>query len=346
MIRAIMSIMLVTILHSGSSLLVWSVGNVQAAEKQVISFLANENGNYDIFIIDTDGTVLQRHATNTMRKSSLTCSPKDYLFAYSSNEKGSPDIYKMDIRKKAPIQLTQNAGRNIWPAWSPNGRWIAFVSDRLGNQHVYRMDADGSNVIRLTNQAGNVSPAWSPDSQSIAFGSYRGIDHSIFIMNADGGQLQHVTDIPHLWPGCSWSPDGTQIAYVAGNLSAEGVDIYSIDVDGKNMKKISDMGRGIRSGSPAWSPDGKWIAYSVVEVNAWPNPENGFKITFSDSTIYLVDSKGDDIARPLQETTGLSTHHVPVWVSEGFFSDTTFTVTPDVTKQRVTWGTLKTISTE
>ncbi len=339
--RAIMYVMLVTILLSDSSLLVSLVGKGHAAEHSAISFLSNENGNYDIFIIDTDGNVLKRYTTDTMRKSSLTWSPNGYLFAYSSNEKGNPDIYKMDIRNNIPIQLTQDAERNIWPAWSPNGQWIAFVSDREGTLDIYRMDVDGSNLIRLTNQGTNGKPAWSPDSQLIAFDSDRGVNHSIYIMNSDGEELEHVTENSQLWPGCTWSPDGKQIAYAAGDLSAEGVDIYTIDVDGRNIKKITNMGGGIRSVLPAWSPDGKWIAYSVVEVNEWPNPANGFKLIFSDSTIYIVDSKGDNNEIPLEETTALSSNHVPVWISEDFFS-----VFPERSKQIVTWGNLKSLGIE
>ena len=152
--RAFVYVMLATMLFNGSNLL---VRNVQAAENSVISFLSNEDGNFDIFLIDTQGTVLNRLATDAMRKSSLTCSPNGYLFAYTSNENGNLDIFKMDIRNKVPLRLTQHPERDLWPAWSPNGKWIAFVSDREGSQDIYRMDVDGSNLIRLTDQGHNAS---------------------------------------------------------------------------------------------------------------------------------------------------------------------------------------------
>ena len=106
--RAFVYVMLATMLLSGS--------NVQAAENSVISFLSNETGNFDIFLIDTQGTVLNRLATDAMRKSSLTWAPNGYLFAYTSNENGNPDIYKMDIRDKNPIQLTRHPERDIRPS--------------------------------------------------------------------------------------------------------------------------------------------------------------------------------------------------------------------------------------
>ena len=50
-------------------------------------------------------------------------------------------------------------------------------------------------------------------------------------MNAVGGELRQVTEDLPLWSGCTWSPDGKQIAFAAGNFGAEGVDIFTIDVD-------------------------------------------------------------------------------------------------------------------
>ncbi len=329
--RTFVYIILGTMLFNG---LLFS--NVQAAEHSVLSFLSNEKGDFDIFIIDTDGRVRERIVTDAMRKSSLTCSPKGYLFAYSSNENANLDIYKMDIRNKISIQLTLHPERDLWPSWSPNGQWIAFVSDREGTQDIYRMDADGSNLIRLTDQGHNGIPSWSPDSRLIAFDSDREENHSIYSMNADGGQLKQLTEDLPLGPGCTWSPDGKQIAYAAGDFSAEGVDIFTIDVNEKNITKLTNMGRGIRSGNPVWSPDGDLIAYSIVEVEEWPNPANGFRLIFGDSTIYLVDSTGNGDEKPLKETTGLSNDHVPVWIPKGFFS-----VSPDKTKQIITWGKLK-----
>ncbi len=330
--RAFVYVMLGYLFFSNSILL---VNNVQAATESVISFLSNEKGNYDIFIIGTDRKVRERLATNAMRKISLTCAPKGYHFAYTSNEHGNLDIYRMDIRDKNPIRLTRHPDRDIRPAWSPNGKWIAFVSDREGARDIYRMDMDGSNLMRLTNQGNNGMLAWSPDSQVIAFDSKREGHHSIYMMDANGGQLKQVTDDLPLWSGCTWSPDGKQIAYAAGIIDKEGVDIFAIDVDTKNTNKLTNMGMGFRSGNPAWSPDGNCIAYSVAEVDEWPNPANEFQIIFSGSTIYLIDIQGG-IVEPIKKTEGLSSDHVPVWKAEIFFS-----VFPDASKQTVTWGELK-----
>ena len=60
------------------------------------------------------------------------------------------------------------------PRWSPDGRRVAFKSNRGGSYNLYVMDADGRNVSRLTNHAGNDhDPTWLPDGQSMVFTSDR-----------------------------------------------------------------------------------------------------------------------------------------------------------------------------
>ncbi len=51
-----------------------------------------------------------------------------------------------------------------YPSWSSDGKRIAFHSDRDGNLEIYTMAADGSDVVRVTNNpdAFDVFAAWRP----------------------------------------------------------------------------------------------------------------------------------------------------------------------------------------
>ena len=106
---------------------------------------------------------------------------------------------------------------------------IAFTSERDGNREIYVMDADGRNQRRLTNShLVDWDPSWSPDGRYIAF--------------AGNGR-----------PG-DWGARG-------GDL-----EIYVIDADGTNPRRFTNNLR--QDTHPAWSPDGKSIAYtSTIDRN-------------------------------------------------------------------------------
>jgi Tol biopolymer transport system component len=116
------------------------------------------------------------------------------------------EIYVMNADGSNQINLTNNPGFDSQPAWSPDGARIAFtrvpsdtVADPLAEPDIYVMNADGSNQIRLTNNAAADSdPAWSPDGTRIAFLSDRhgngGGNTEIYVMNADGGSPTRLTN--------------------------------------------------------------------------------------------------------------------------------------------------------
>lgn len=119
------------------------------------------------------------------------------------------------------------ARHGVEPAQSPDGRRIAFTSIRDGNAEVYVMDADGSGARNLTRHpAHDSAPAWSPDGTRILFVSDR---------NGDREQCR----------GCGYY----------------NVDIYVMDADGSSVQQLTfDPGMG--AGTPAWSPDGRAIAFA------------------------------------------------------------------------------------
>jgi Tol biopolymer transport system component len=142
---------------------------------------------------------------------------------------------------------------------------IVFVSDRDGNDEIYVMNADGSNVVRLTdNPAEDGAPAWSPDGRKIAFISDRDFSSDIFVMNADGSNVVKLTDNFATDTNPSFSPDGTKIAF---NSDRDGPpQIYVMDADGSNVVRVTDD-EGWNA-VPAWSPDGKKIAYTCDPMSS------------------------------------------------------------------------------
>ena len=324
------------------SILILLVGNVQADRMGTLSF-SSFNRSPDLYLIDGTGKNLRKLTTDNINKGSPTWSPDGRFFAYQSNDDGDPDIYIMDVRNKTSRQLTNHPDRDLLPAWSPNGKWIAFESDRTGDLHIYRIDVDGSNLMRLTNRGNNQNPAWSPDSEWIAYNSYQdgnrdaGIrgKHFLFLMAADGRRSKQLAEGLNM-SGCTWSPDGKQIAFAAGNIRVEGINIIVIDVNRRNRRNLTRVGPNASARYPAWSPDGEWIAYffQALPVLDLDFGHRVIDIWTGDSVIYVTNSEGENNGQPLKATRGVSSS--PVWVPESFFP-----VSPQPQSLPTQWGQLK-----
>jgi TolB protein len=140
------------------------------------------------------------------------------------------------------------------PAWSPDGSKIAFIREADGQRRLFVMNADGSDVRRLTDHAGDdhlstgsggfssayldVSP-WSPDGEFIAFQRYHSPPAwgSIHIVRPDGTDLRWLTNFSGDFNG--WSPDGRRIA-LTGRQNIYAPDIYVINADGMGLVNLTN----------------------------------------------------------------------------------------------------------
>lgn len=293
-------------------------------EHDVISFLFRRGEDFHLMFMNTQGEIRQSVITDLERSTSFTWSADGRSFAYCSNQDENFDIYVMDMIKKTRRRLTFHESKDLMPAWSPNGKWIAFVSERAGSRNIYRMDADGENLIRLTKQKSS-SPAWSPDSQSIAFTST-----ALFVMSAKGKGLKRLADASSR--GCSWSPDGKQIAFISKGAEG-GMDIFSIGVDGRNLRQLTWSDKRAFIHEPVWSPSGKWIAY-VWSKFMLPLKQVPVAEVFAAPVICIVDTEGG--GGPIEATRDLRFVGSVNWAPKGFLS-----VALGSEKQMTFWGKLK-----
>jgi dipeptidyl aminopeptidase/acylaminoacyl peptidase len=244
-------------------------------------------------------------------------SPDGGWVAYSvsapdlAKDRSDKDIWMTSWDGSRSLRMTTSKSGERTPRWSPDGRYLAFLSDRDDPHEVdqvWLLDRAGGEAERITDLPGGVSEyAWSPDGKRLALiasdpdpdsataspdttkRTPRPIvidrfqfkkdeigyldtrrDHLyLFDLASRKGEILTPGQYDELWP--AWSPDGRSIAFVSKRRPefdrTNNWDIYVVDAQrGASPRQLTtfegpDMDPDWGGHAPAWSPDGKYLAY-------------------------------------------------------------------------------------
>lgn len=245
-----------------------------------ISFSWNGEGNFNIYVMQPDGSAVTRLTRDAASNRYAAWSPDGSKTAFASDraDKDHVDIYVMGADGSNPVRLTHDLGPNSFPSWSKDGKKIVFMSKRDGHWQIYIMNADGEAQRNLsTSEANDENPSFSPDSNYVIFESDRDGAHKdqLYSMKIDGSELQRLThdDANNVFP--SFAPDSKGILFGSGRPTVPGDEnkVYVMKRDGTGRKEIADRGFFAR-----WSPRGDRIAFIAGH--------------YPSSSIYIMNADG------------------------------------------------------
>jgi len=202
------------------------------------------------------------------------------VFATYYNDADEPTIQKkqvgfhhiitVPVNGGSPVQLTTNSLVDGYPVWSPDGKSIAFIrhenkTDPLAN--IYTIPAEGGTPRKVTSANDKVTYGridWSRDGKWIGFFS---ADSTIKMIPVVGGNSKVVVkDLDtHSHFGLSFSPEGDKITY------SNKEKLYAVNLNTGSREEVRTGLDGVPT-MPAWSPDGKKIAfcaYTEEETDLW-----------------------------------------------------------------------------
>lgn len=193
------------------------------------------------------------------------------------------------------LQLLTNTAfaHNYYPAFAPGGQMVVFASNRNGTFDLYLLILESGNLSQLTNRIGNVlSPSFSPDGQKIVFANRAAEGPtSIWVIDKGGTNPKLLYPAPNNVVAVAWSPDGSTIAYAMSLDQPKEFEIFLMNPDGTNHRRISQGLLGI-GGSLAWSPDSRYLLIFAGP----PGDKDIYRLDVSNGNFLRLTSGGNNTA--------------------------------------------------
>jgi Tol biopolymer transport system component len=227
---------------------------------------------YDLFIKDFESGTLTQFFANTNTADHPAWSPDGTRIAFEeapSAGSADRDIKVKTFGTSAPaITLTSTAKREFKAAWSPDSQTIYYAQDNPNPQFldIVKQPAGGGTVTPVQAASGldEYQPSISPDGNKMCFtgqtitGNSNSANIYVVDLPTPGALTKISQDDPHGNINCTWSPDGTKIAYVRGTFSNG--ELVMANSDGSSLSPITlaqDPGADNFDGNPDWAPDGR-----------------------------------------------------------------------------------------
>jgi dipeptidyl aminopeptidase/acylaminoacyl peptidase len=236
----------------------------------------DDKSETNLWIMRADGSDQRPLTTAKGTESSPAWSPDSSNVAFVARRDGENEIYLLDLNHGGEArQLTKLPTGAGGPKWSPDGKFILFnsaVFPDCGDMDCNEKKAKEWKERKVKAQTFDELPFRTWDTWRSPRRNH------LFIIPAQGGEARDLLAGADLesppWPQggpdeYSWNPDGQEIAFVAAVKEQRDqrqyvpTDIFTVSINGGSPKDLTNT-PALSEGAPAYSPDGRWLAYMVA----------------------------------------------------------------------------------
>ena len=247
----------------------WATGEPGMAASRVAFSLTTEQGNKELYLIDSDGENLRRITNYNSITLSPSWHPSGEKIAFTSYKNGEQRIYELDLRTRREKMLPAvRDGGYITPEYAPDGQTIAFSvgGGTRSGLFTYNWERDCC-LVHLSGgpQVDDLSPSYSPDGRRLVFQTDRFGTQvpQIMIMSAQGGDAETISPYEYgrggYYTAPEWSPVGDLIAF-HGSIRRGTYHILVADLrdGGRRLRQLTWEGN---NEDPSWAPDGRHLVF-------------------------------------------------------------------------------------
>jgi dipeptidyl aminopeptidase/acylaminoacyl peptidase len=247
--------------------------------------ITKDQNQSNLWVVDIRGERLRQLTDGSWRDASPVWSPDGKRIAFLSNRSGSTQVHVMWLDTRETLQLTRVERDPSALAWSPDGRSLAFTMQVPDETPVLPVKLPPTpKGAQLARGAVIVDrPSWGADGVGPTTRTYT----HVFVIDATvGGTPRQVTSGNYSHQAPEWSTDGKTL-FVSGIRKPDAEylrgdsEVYAIDLASLAVTALTE--RSGPDGSPAASPDGKWIAYTGYDQRNFTNHV---------ASLYVMDAKG------------------------------------------------------
>jgi hypothetical protein len=228
----------------------------------------------------------------------------------------SDAIYARDaVDAPERVLVGSEGGRVNFAGFSPDGTRLLFSRTMAGSDYLFVADADGHGERKiLASPLHDAYLTWAPDSRTVAVSDEIDFVRKVMLVH-DDGTPPAIVDLGDARPtDMVWRPPTGAELLVRATTKGGGQDFYLVRSDGTLVRSFGlpsplRFGSDWENSGPAWSPDGKLLAYNRVE------PLDGELVGHFRVHVIRADGTGD-IALPGAADPTL--HEAwPIWSPDG-----------------------------